>query len=232
MSASASEVGASAARWRESRWGALGELALFLALVAGDFYGLVPVTSTPFLLGLGWVSLRLRGLGWRDVGFVRPRSWSQALVLGSLAGIGMELFSTFVTVPFLSHLTGTLPDLSDFRSTVGNLRLLLVWLVLNWTLAAFGEELVFRGYLMTRLAGLGQGTRGAWLVSLIVASALFGWGHGDQGLTGMVQEGFAGFLLGLLYLWCGRNLTVPIVAHGVSNTLAFVLIFCNRYPGV
>jgi membrane protease YdiL (CAAX protease family) len=69
-------------------------------------------------------------------------------------------------------------------------------------------------------------------VSLIVASTLFGWGHGGQGVTGMVQEGFAGLVLGLLYLGTGRNLAVPIVAHGMSNTLAFFLIYLDRYPGV
>jgi len=221
-----------AARWRATRWLAPVELALVVALVAGDFYGLVPVSSTPFFLLLGWISLRLRGLAWRNVGFLRPRNWTSALVLGSLAGMAMELFSTFVTVPLFWHLTGTPPDLSDFRPMVGNLQLLLVWIALSWTLAAFGEELAFRGYLMNRLAGLGHGTLGAWLVSLLVASALFGWAHGGQGLTGMLQEGFAGFLLGLLYLACTRNLALPIVAHGVANTLAFVLIFFDRYPGV
>jgi len=192
----------------------------------------VPVSSTPFFFILGWISLRLRRLRWRDVGFTRPRSWSRALALGVLAGVAMELFSTFVSVPFISHLTGDPPDLSNFRSMVGNVELLLFWLALNWTLVAFGEELVYRGYLMNRLAGIGGGSRGAWLLSLILVSALFGWGHGNQGLTGMLQEGFAGFLLGLIYLGCGRNLAVPIVAHGIANTLAFILIFFDRYPGV
>lgn len=216
----------------ESRWWAFGEALLIVGLAAGDFYGLVPVTSTPFFLALGWISLRLRGLRWRDVGFVRPRRWMPALGIGCLAGIGMELFSTFVTVPLLSHLTGKPPDLSDFRPIVGNLQLLFFWIALSWVLAAFGEELAFRGYVMNRFADLGRNTRGAWLGSLVAASALFGWAHGGQGLTGMLQEGFAGFLLGLLYLGCGRNLTIPIVAHGVANTLAFVLIFFDRYPGV
>jgi membrane protease YdiL (CAAX protease family) len=222
----------SAARWRDSRWAAPAEAALIVALTAGDYYGVVPISSTPFFLALGWLSLRLRGLRWRDVGLVRPPRFARALALGAVAGLAMETFSTLVTVPLLSRLTGAPPDLSEFRSTVGNVRLLLLWLALNWTLAAFGEELSFRGYVMIRLADLGRGTREAWLASLVVTSALFGWGHGGQGLTGMVQEGFAGLLLGVLYLWSGRNLTMPIVAHGVANTLAFVLIYLGRYPGV
>ena len=39
-------------------------------------------------------------------------------------------------------------------------------------------------------------------------------------------------LLGVFYLASGRNLTVPIVAHGVSNSMAAVLIYFDRYPGV
>jgi len=101
-----------------------------------------------------------------------------------------------------------------------------------WLLAAFGEELVYRGYLMNRVAGLGQNTRGAWRPSLILIRALFGWRHEGQKLTGVLQEGFAGMLLGLVYLGCGRTLAVPIIAHGMANTLAFVLIVFDRYPGV
>lgn len=203
-----------------------------VAIVVGDFHGLVPVTSTPFLLALGWVSLRQRGLRWRDVGFVWPRGGSGDLAIGAVAGIGMELLSTFVTVPLLSHLIGSPPDLSEFRPVVGSVQLLVFWLALSWTLAALGEELVYRGYLMPRIAGIAGGSRAAWLSSLLITSALFGWGHGGQGLAGMLQEGFAGVLLGLLYLGCGRKLTIPIMAHGAANTLAFVLIFLDRYPGV
>ena len=213
-------------------WVAALEAALVAALMAGDFYGVVPISSTPFLLVLGWVSLRLRGLRWRDVGFTPPPNWPRAIAIGTAAGLLMELLSTFVTVPLLTRLTGMPPDLSDFRSTVGSVRMLMLWLALNWTLAAFGEELGFRGYVLPRLADLGRRTRGAWIAALIASSLLFGGGHGGQGVTGMAQETLAGLMLGALYLAAGRNLTVPIVAHGVSNSLAFVLIYFDRYPGV
>jgi hypothetical protein len=217
---------------QEQRWLVPVEIALVIALIVADYQGAIPFTSIPLWFCAGWLSLRLRGLRWRDVGFARPGNWTRAVALGIGAGVGMELFSTFVSVPLLSRLTGEPPDLSDFRFLVGKPGMLAVTIAFMWPLAAFGEELVYRGYLMSRVAGLGGGTRGAWGASLVGVSALFGLGHEGQALTGMVQEGFAALLLGLLYLGCGRTLPVPIIAHGVSNTVAFVLIYFDRYPGV
>ena len=51
-------------------------------------------------------------------------------------------------------------------------------------------------------------------------------------MSGWIQEGLSGFLLGVLFSLAGRNLIVPIEAHGVSNTLAFILIYFGRYPGI
>lgn len=218
--------------WRQSRWLAFGEFALVIALLVADFYHLVFFSKVPFLFLLGWISLRVRGLGWRDVGFVRPRQWLPTLALGTLAGIALELFSTYVTVPFWWWLTGQPPDLSKFRPLVANPGLLAIVLAANWPLAGFGEEMVFRGYLMNRVAGVGGGSRSAWALGLLLVSAVFGLGHVGQGLTGWLQEGLAGLLLGLLYLGAGRKLAVPIIAHGISNTVALTLIFFDRYPGV
>ena len=221
-----------AAGWRESRWLAVVELVLVVSLVVADVYRLVPFSKTPFYFVLGWISLRLRGVGWRSVGFTVPGGWPRALAVGTMAGIVLEILSSFGVEPALARLFGRSADLSDFRPLVGNATLLLVVLAANWTLAALGEELVYRGYLMNRVAGLAGSTPGAWVASLIAVSTLFGWGHVDQGLTGQVQAAIDGLMLGLLYLGTRRNLLVPIVSHGVSNSLAFVLIYFGRYPGL
>jgi hypothetical protein len=144
----------------------------------------------------------------------------------------MELFAVYVTTPHISAFFGVEPDNSAFKDIQGNLTLLFVFLGLSWTLAAFGEEVCFRGFLMKRLAQVFGESRPAWIVSLLLSSVLFGWGHTAQGVSGWVQEGLSGLLLGLLFLATRRNLTVPIVAHGVSNTLAFVLIYLGSYPGL
>jgi membrane protease YdiL (CAAX protease family) len=114
----------------------------------------------------------------------------------------------------------------------GNIKMTLIFIALSWTLAAFGEELFWRGYLMNRVADIGGRTPPAWIVSLIVVSIAFGLAHGYQGPTGWIEEGLAGLFLGLMYLRTGRNLCVPIIAHGVSDTIDMVLIFFGKMPGM
>src|SRR5688572_26795746 len=208
------------------------EFCALVALTIADARGVVPLSRTPFLLLIGWASLRLREMQWRDIGFARPPRLRRAIAIGIGAGLAIELFAINVTTPWIASLTGTPPDVSDLKDVVGNWQLLLIVFVVNWILAAFGEELAFRGYLMNRVAdGFGR-TRVAWIISLVVVSVFFGMGHGTQGVAGIIQESLSGCWLGVMFLASGRNLTVPIVAHGVSNSLALVLIYLNRYPGL
>jgi membrane protease YdiL (CAAX protease family) len=218
--------------WRESRWLAALEFAIVGLIFFLDWRHLIPLSKTPFLLLLAWVSMRLRGVRWRDLGFARYRSWRLTLVFGILAGAVAETFQLFVTQPLLARLLGKQPDLADFRVLTGNIKWTLIALTLTWTLAAFGEELVWRGYLMNRVAGLGKRTRLAWVCSLLVVNAVFGLAHSNQGVTGIVEEGIAGVLLGLMYLGTRRKLAVPIVAHGVQDTIDMMLIFFGKFPGM
>jgi membrane protease YdiL (CAAX protease family) len=67
---------------------------------------------------------------------------------------------------------------------------------------------------------------------LLAVSIVFGFAHIGQGITGQLENVLDGFLLGLIYLGCGRNLAVPIVAHGVTDTVDLLLLFMGRYPGL
>lgn len=208
------------------------EIAIFVAVVAADAYGLVPITQTIFLLPLVWVMLRLRGEPWSAIGFARPARFGWSIVAGVVAGVLIELFAVYVATPWISTFLGVEPDYSDLKDIRGNLPMLFLFLGLSWTLATFGEEICFRGFLMKRLAQVFGESRVAWVASLLLSSVLFGWGHTEQGVSGWIQEGLSGLWLGILFLSAKRNLVVPIVAHGVSNTLAFVLIYVGRYPGL
>ena len=220
--------------WRQARWLVVVELAAMAAVIAVDKTVHLPFSETPFLLIAAWVALRVRRVGWRSLGLGGGpgggRALMRSLAWGIAAGLALEGLELFISQPLLIRLLGQPPDLSGFAAIRGNTKLLLLGLALIWSMAAFGEEMVWRGYLMNRVADLGNRTRAAWAVSLVVVNIAFGFGHAYQGVTGIIDEGLMGALLGALYLACGRRLAVPIIAHGVQDTVDIVLVFLGAYP--
>ena len=212
----------------------LAVIEIFLALLipVGGLVGIIPFSSTPFLLLFGWLMLWLRGIGWRDLGLRRPASWRWTLLMGVAIGIAYQYFSLYVVEPLLARLTGNLPDVSQFAPLIGNKFFLFISIVISWTLAAFGEELAFRGYLMNRIADLVGSSPKGWAISVTLVSALFGLVHLYQGASGMIAITLTGLVLGGLYLATGRNLWLPIIVHGVNDTLGFLLVFLGKYPGL
>jgi membrane protease YdiL (CAAX protease family) len=226
------ETAGAGGSWRDNKWLALVEFLLIGLIFYADHRKWIPISKTPELLLLGWISLRVRRLRWRDVGLTRYRSWPTTVAIGVVLGALLETVQLLVTQPILSKLLGRQPDLELFRMLAGNLKMTLLFIALAWTLAAFGEEMVWRGYLMNRVADVLGRSKRRWMLSLVIVSMVFGFAHEYQGLTGWMEEGLAGLALGLMYLGTGNNLAVPIVAHGVCDTIDMVLIFFGKMPGL
>jgi membrane protease YdiL (CAAX protease family) len=218
--------------WRTSKWLAMAELLIAALMFTASFYHRLPLGRGPWLLVLGWVSLCVRRIGWRGVGLAKYRNWAATFGIGLCCGALLESFELFVSQPILVRLLRKQPDLSEFHALTGNLKLTALYIVLVWILAAFGEEMIYRGYLMNRVADLLNRTRTAWVVSLIVVHVVFGLAHIYQGWTGVLDEGLMGVLLAVIYLLTRRNLAVPIVAHGVQDSIDMILMFFGRYPGM
>lgn len=201
------------------------ELALFVGIVAGHTVGILPISSTPLLVVLVWWSLHRRHMTWASIGLLWPNKVVVWVLTGVVAAVVLQLWGTWVQEPFFDRLTGQTQDLSQFSQMKDNLGFLVVMLILNWLLAAFGEETAYRGYLLNRLADLFGRTKLGWTAAVVFGSAAFGVAHLWQGTSGVLDASVMGVWYALLYLGANRNLLVPAVAHGVNNTNGLCLIY-------
>jgi len=225
-----------ASSWRERLAASKALILVEMAAVAGVFLAdtqhLIVFSKTPYLLVLAALSLWLRGAKWRGLGWRIPADWRRVALIGLAGGVGIELMELFITQPLFVRLTGKMPDLSEAAALASSWKLFLLALALTWTLAAVGEELVWRGWVFNRLESLFGANSWATIAAVAIANAAFGLAHYPQGITGIAENALDGALLAWLYLATGRSLLAPIVAHGVTDTVDFTLIFTGHYPGL
>ena len=177
------------------------------------------------LSALGLVSFRLRDGGWSSMGFRRPASWRRVFLIALVAAGVRILLGQFVVDPMTGFFwpAPTAPKLAN--EIAGNAPMALLALLLVWTFAAFGEEIAYRGYLLTRAADIGRRSTMAYWLGIVVVSILFGYGHYYKGPSGIIDSGIAGLILGAAYMLAGRNLWACIFTHGFIDTFGVIDAF-------
>jgi membrane protease YdiL (CAAX protease family) len=175
-------------------------------------------------------SLWLRGLAWSDVGLAKPKTWWKVLLLAALAALVISVVVNLLVGPFVERFAGRATSTTRFDDIRGNLPMLMGWLGVVWTLAAFGEEMIFRGYLMNRISDLVGSGRAGWIAALLGSSLIFGVGHAYQGLAGVIGTTEVGLLLGILYLMNKRNLWMNIVCHGLIDSISLISLYFSTAP--
>ena len=201
------------------------ELLLGAFIVIGhNVFEIVP-NEVPILVVLGLLSVRLRNGGLSAMGFKRPASWKRIVVIALAAAALRHLVGELVILPLSSRFwpTPALPE--EAEAITGNLGMALLALLFVWVFAGFGEEIAYRGYLLTRAAEAGGSSAAAYLAGVVVVAVLFGYGHYYNGIPGVIDSGFAGLVLGAAFLLAGRNLWASILAHGFIDTFAVVVVY-------
>jgi len=205
------------------------ELLVVPLLIGLHAAGLFPKPKLPLLL-LGWLSLWLRRVGWRRVGLARPASWPATVIAASAVAIVYNALDIGLVIPAVHRLTGEPLDLAAFSSLQGNTGTLMLMIAASWISAAFPEELLYRGYVLNRLSDVLGRTRAGWMAGALLTALVFGLAHHSQGTTGILDNVAAGLLFAALYAVSGRNLWLPILAHGLIDTTSVVLLYLGFHP--
>jgi membrane protease YdiL (CAAX protease family) len=211
-------------RFSSSRILSALELLLGAFIVIGHNVFRVVPNEVPILFVLGLLSVRLRDGGWSAMGLKRPASWRRIVLIALAAAALRIILGDLVIEPFAGRLWPPVAPAGS-EAIPGDIKSALIWLLLVWTWAAFGEEIGYRGYLLTRAADIGRRTTAAYWIGVVVVSVLFGYGHYYKGPAGVLDSGVAGLILGAAYMLSGRNLWASILAHGFIDTFAIIALF-------
>lgn len=209
----------------DSRLMSAFEFLLGAAIIIGHNVLRIVPNEVPILFVLGLLSVRLRNGGWSAMGFKRPASWARVVGMALAAAALRILLGEFVIDPLTEQFWPPAVAPAGVEEITGNIKYALLVLVMVWGFAAFGEEIAYRGYLLTRAADLGGQTASAYWVGMILVSVLFGLGHFYKGPAGMIDSGVAGLILGSVYLLSGRILWTSILAHGFIDTFGVIVIY-------
>jgi len=201
------------------------ELVLGAAIVIGHNVFRVVPNEVPILFVLGLVSIRLRDGSLAAMGFKRPDSWARILIIALAAAALRIVLGDFVIDPLTGMFWPPAIAPAEAEGITGNVGQALAVLLLVWTFAAFGEEISYRGYLLTRAADLGRRSTLAYWIGIVIVSILFGYGHYYKGPSGIIDSGIAGLILGAADMASGRNLWASILAHGFIDTFGVVVLY-------
>jgi membrane protease YdiL (CAAX protease family) len=169
--------------------------------------------------------LHRKGESWRSLGWRRPEHIGVA-VAWTIGTTFLLLAVLPVILEPVGNVLGLPPQhlerLGDLQTDT--VRYLVLLLPLGWGTAAFGEELLFRGFFNTRLIRLFGRGRLAVVFAAFGQAALFGLVHWYLGPLGVLNAFAIGLVSAAVYSLNGRNLWPLIIAHGLVDTFGLTML--------
>ena len=116
-------------------------------------------------------------------------------------------------------------DTSEYDYISGNLPMLIVSLIGVYIVSSFGEEFVYRAFIVTRLQELGLSTKWGRMLTILISALIFGLAHYSWGPMGIVQTTFMGIVLAIFYLKLNKNIWPLVLAHAYLDTILIVQMY-------
>jgi membrane protease YdiL (CAAX protease family) len=213
-------------------------IAIGWDLVGDDTFARQAVTwvANVLMILVVWMGLRIRGQTWEHFGLsfrfggvrVLGRTVLLSLVVLVIAGAGFVVGS-IVAANLMPIPEGA--NMGGYDYMQGNLPMLLLALAGVYVVSSFGEEVIYRGFLINRIAEMGDGSKTALRIAVVISAVVFGLVHFGWGLFGIVQTTFMGLALAIAYLVFKRKLWVLILAHAYMDTVLLVQVYLGTANG-
>lgn len=178
-----------------------------------------------------WSGLKLRGESWQDFGLTAgvknfKEGWKAFLLTLLIFTLAMAGF--LIGSIIMANITG-IPqgsaDMSGYDFLQENPGMLLLTLSGVWVASSFGEEVVYRAFLINRIAQIGLNSKTARIIAVVLSAIIFGLAHYEWGPMGVVQTTFMGLALGYCYLKFNRRLWLLVIAHAYMDTILMVQMY-------
>ena len=210
----------------------LGFIKLVLPIAGDD-----PVTkqllvwvANILMLLYVWAGIRIRGESWKDFGLTLGKVSLKAglkIFLLSLLVFVLAMAGFIIGSIIMANITG-IPEGANFSSydfLKDNIPMLILTLIGVYIASSFGEEVIYRAFLINRLSEIGNQSKTAVILAVLFSSIIFGLIHFDWGPMGMVQTGFMGLVLGICYIKLKKRLWILILAHAYMDTILMVQMY-------
>jgi len=211
-------------------------LKIFLSILTIAFcffiphYANLPIFIYPvIILMVVWLFLKyVSGETFADIFFSFKRFEIKAIWIGIIAAISLSLFFRFAWDPLINTVlpSGKI-DLSDFAGIRNNPVNYLIVLILALLVGGFYEEIIFHGFIFTRLEKIFKG-KWATTMAFIVTTIIFGLYHFQQGIKGILLTTIAGAVYHGLILKFNRNLWYGVFVHAFFDFIGLTLIYLGK----
>jgi membrane protease YdiL (CAAX protease family) len=176
--------------------------------------------SVPYILSINYTLLLITfslflykdKITFRQIGFT-SRGFTNDLIIGAMCGIIIFLLTKFVLNPIFLNIGG-----NGFFSIDRDNSNFLLYVASVVVLAPFAQEIIFRGYGITKLQ-----IKWGSIIAIIVTGVFFSLLHFGEGVGSMLIAFIVGCFLGFLFVW-RKSMTVNITANALSSLLTVLML--------
>ncbi|WP_452598978.1 CPBP family intramembrane glutamic endopeptidase [Pontimicrobium sp. MEBiC01747] len=171
--------------------------------------------------------MKRRGLTWKALGLVKPKSIKKTLI--SSVVIFITIIATLLIFNLIQDSFAITKESSEAVSCTntghslrnGDYSYVFSIIIFVWLQSAL-EELLERGFLITWVEGLCINTKFKTIIAIVFQACIWGFRHSYDISERSISVFLIGIIMGIAYVKLDRNLWPVIIAHCAMNTISLI----------